>query len=94
MDYIMQCTGMDKDGVINGLKGDIFYNPVRDTWEHKGKFIAGNVIEKCKEIVSCLPDLPPYGEGLGGNLCKGVGGSRARTDTIRRTGYQHGRALD
>ncbi len=59
MDYIMQCTGMDKDGVINGLKGDIFYNPVCDTWEHKGKFIAGNVIEKCKEIVSCLPDLSP-----------------------------------
>ena len=32
------------------LKGEIFYNPAIGEWEHKGKFLSGNVIAKCKEI--------------------------------------------
>ena len=57
MDYIMRCTGLSDEDVIAALQGEIFYNPVTDEWEHKGKFIAGNVIAKCTEFVSCIPDL-------------------------------------
>lgn len=57
MDYLMQTTGKDEEEIIGDLKDEIFYNPVRDAWEHKGCFLAGNVIDKCKEVVSCLPDL-------------------------------------
>ena len=47
MDYIMHSTGLSDEDVIAALQGEIFYNPVTDEWEHKGKFIAGNVIAKC-----------------------------------------------
>ena len=57
MDYLTQATGKGEEEVACDLKGEIFYNPVSGEWEHKGKFIAGNVMAKCKEIVSCLPDL-------------------------------------
>ena len=57
MDYLMQTTRKDEEEIIGDLKDEIFYNPVRDAWEHKGCFLAGNVIDKCKEVVSCLPDL-------------------------------------
>lgn len=57
MDYIMHSTGLSDEDVIAALQGEIFYNPVTDEWEHKGKFIAGNVIAKCTEFVSCIPDL-------------------------------------
>ena len=57
MDYIMRSTSLSDEDVIAALQGEIFYNPVTDEWEHKGKFIAGNVIAKCTEFVSCIPDL-------------------------------------
>ena len=57
MDYLMQTTDKDEDEVIGDLKGKIFYNPATGEWEHKGKFIAGNVIAKSKETGSYLPDL-------------------------------------
>ena len=58
MDYIVQATGKAEEEIIGDLKGEIFYNPVSREWEHKGKFLAGNVIDKCKGILSCLPGLP------------------------------------
>lgn len=57
MDYLMQTTGKERDEVIEALNGEIFYNPVSECWEHKVKFIAGNVTEKSKEITACIPDL-------------------------------------
>lgn len=57
MDYIVQATGKDYETVIEELKSEIFYNPAAEAWEHKGSFLAGNVIAKHKEIVSCLSDL-------------------------------------
>jgi len=57
MGYLTQTTGKDEDEVIDDLKGKIFYNPAIGEWEHKGKFIAGNVIAKSKETGSYLPDL-------------------------------------
>ena len=57
MGYLTQTTGKDEDEVIDDLKGEIFYNPATGEWEHKGKFIARNVIAKSKETGSYLPDL-------------------------------------
>ena len=57
MDYLIQTTGTNHDEIIEALKGEIFYNPVSDDWEHKGRFLAGNVAEKYKEITSYLADL-------------------------------------
>ncbi len=57
MDYLIQSTDRAEDEIIGDLKGEIFYNPAVCQWEHKGKFLAGNVIAKCKETVSYLPDL-------------------------------------
>ena len=58
MDYIGQVTDMTEEEIIGALKGEIFYNPVSREWEYKSKFLAGNVIAKSKEIITCLQDLP------------------------------------
>lgn len=57
MGYIMQSTGTDWEEVMEALKGEIFYNPVAGCWEHKGKFLAGNVVAKHKEMASYIPSL-------------------------------------
>ena len=57
MDYIGQVTDLPEEAVIGALRGEMFYNPVSGAWEHKGLFLAGNVIDKHRAIVSCLPDL-------------------------------------
>lgn len=58
MDYIGQVTAMTEEKIIGALKDEIFYNPVSGEWEYKSKFLAGNVIAKCKNIITCLQDLP------------------------------------
>lgn len=58
MDYIGQVTDMPEEEIIGALKGEIFYNPASGEWEYKSKFLAGNVIAKCKGIITCLQDLP------------------------------------
>lgn len=69
MDYLMQSTDSAEEEIIGDLKGEIFYNPAIGEWEHKGKFLSGNVIAKCKEIGSYLSELtflPPDNEaGIG-----------------------------
>ena len=55
--YIAQAADKDEKEIIEALKGEIYYNPVNGEWEHKGRFLAGNVIDKYKEIVSCLSEL-------------------------------------
>lgn len=57
MDYIMCSTGLSDEDVIEALQGEIYYNPLTEEWEHKGRFLAGNVVDKYKELTSCLEDL-------------------------------------
>ena len=57
MDYIEQATGKREEEIIEALKNEIFYNPIIEEWEYKGKFLAGNIIAKYKDMISCLPDL-------------------------------------
>ena len=58
MGYIVQSAGTDFEEVTEALNGEIFFNPVAGCWEHKGRFLAGNVIAKRKDIMSAIPDLP------------------------------------
>lgn len=57
MGYIAQIAGKDEEEIINTLQGEIFYNPASGEWEHKGKFLSGNIIAKQEEMLSFLPDL-------------------------------------
>ena len=57
MDYIMRSTGLSDEEAIAALQGEIYYNPLTEEWEHKGRFLAGNVIAKCREIHSCMTRL-------------------------------------
>lgn len=58
MPYILKSTGQGIDDVIAALKGEIFFNPIVYDWEAKGMFIAGNVIAKQKDILSCMEEMP------------------------------------
>ena len=57
MGYIAQAAGKDEEEIIDTLQGEIFYNPANGEWEHKGKFLSGNIIAKQEETLSFLPDL-------------------------------------
>ena len=58
MSYIVKSTKQSIDEVISALKGEIFFNPMTCEWEAKGTFIAGNVIAKQKDILSCMEEMP------------------------------------
>lgn len=57
MPFIARNSDRSETEAIDDLKGEIFYNPISGEWENKGKFIAGNVIAKHKEIMSLLQEL-------------------------------------
>lgn len=57
MGYIAQAAGKDEEEIIDTLQEEIFYNPANGEWEHKGKFLSGNIIAKQEETLSFLPDL-------------------------------------
>ena len=57
MGYIAQAAGKDEEEIIEALQGEIFYNPASGEWEHKGKFLSGNIIAKQEETLSFLPNL-------------------------------------
>lgn len=57
MPFIARSSDKSETEAIDDLKGEIFYNPISGEWENKGKFIAGNVVAKYKEIMSLLQEL-------------------------------------
>lgn len=57
MPFIARSLDRSETEAIDDLKGEIFYNPLSGEWENKGKFIAGNVVAKYKEIMSLLQEL-------------------------------------
>ncbi|WP_458401094.1 hypothetical protein, partial [Mailhella sp.] len=48
--YMSELTGKTHDDLISELDGQIFLNPLTDDYEVRDKFIAGNVVEKIREI--------------------------------------------
>ena len=57
MGYMAQATNKEEEEIIEALQGEIFYNPANGEWEHKGKFLSGNIIATQEETLSFLPNL-------------------------------------
>lgn len=57
MDYITQTTGSSEGEAIKALEGEMFYNPETNSWEEKGRILAGNVVEKCKSFAGHIHNL-------------------------------------
>lgn len=57
MDYITQTTGSSEGEAIEALEGEMFYNPETNSWEEKGRILAGNVVEKCKSFAGNIHSL-------------------------------------
>lgn len=57
IDYMCKTTSMTEDEITEALKGEIFYNPMTDRWEHRGRFIGGDIVTKLQEVSDMLPLL-------------------------------------
>lgn len=57
MDYICRTTSMSEDEITDALDGEIFYNPMTDAWEHRGRFIGGDIVTKLRDVSDMLPLL-------------------------------------
>ena len=56
LDYMREITDSTEEGLLDALKGRIFYNPLVTGYEIKDRFIAGNVIEKAERIEAWMGD--------------------------------------
>ena len=54
LNYMCKSTHKDENELIEDLTGEIFYNALTDCWEEKGKFLAGNVVSKGKDLQTLL----------------------------------------
>ena len=54
MPYMSYLTDKSEDDIIRELQGQIFYNPLTDFYEIRDKFIAGNVVEKVRDIENLI----------------------------------------
>ena len=61
LDYMREITDSTEEGLLDALKGRIFYNPLVIGYEIKDRFIAGNVIEKAERIEAWMGDNPENG---------------------------------
>ncbi len=57
MDYMCRTTAMTEDDIAEALKGEIFYNPLVDKWEHRGRFLGGDLVSRLRDLSGMLPLL-------------------------------------
>lgn len=79
MDYLTRATDKSESEVIEELEGEIYYNPVSDNWEHRGLFLAGNVIAKSKEIRTRLAELTGDSKALAEKAVRALEGAFPET---------------
>ncbi|MBA5793453.1 N-6 DNA methylase [Flavobacterium sp. xlx-214] len=58
LDYMSEISKMTIADLKNALHGRIFYNPLQETYEIAERWIAGNVVEKAKEIETYVANNP------------------------------------
>ena len=58
LDYMREITDSTEEGLLDALKGRVFYNPLVTGYEIKDRFIAGNVIEKAERIEAWMGGNP------------------------------------
>lgn len=56
MEYMCQSTQKEESELIEDLTGEMFYNAITDCWEEKGKFLAGNVVSKSKDLQTLMAE--------------------------------------
>ena len=56
--YMREITDSTVEGLLDALKGRVFYNPLVTGYEIKDRFIAGNVIEKAERIEAWMGGNP------------------------------------
>ncbi len=56
--YMSEISGMTDDALKAALHGRIFYNPLQREYEISERWIAGNVVEKAKEVRTYLENNP------------------------------------
>ena len=56
MEYMSRLTDKSEDDIVKELAGQIYFNPLSDSYEIRDKFIAGNVVEKVKAIEKMIED--------------------------------------
>lgn len=54
LDYMCQSTQKEESELIEDLTGEMFYNAITDCWEEKGRFLAGNVVNKSKDLQTLM----------------------------------------
>ncbi len=56
LDYMCQSTQKGETELIEDLTGEMYYNAITDCWEDKGKFLAGNVVRKSKDLHTIMAE--------------------------------------
>lgn len=58
MEYMCQSTDKAESELIDELTGEMYYNAITECWEEKGRFLAGNVISKAKDLHTLIEKQP------------------------------------
>lgn len=56
LDYMCQSTQKEESELIEDLTGEMFYNAITECWEEKGRFLAGNVVNKSKDLQTIMAE--------------------------------------
>lgn len=60
LDYMVSLTSNTKEGILDELKGKIYFNPLVGGYEVADKFISGNVISKADEVQNFIDRNPEH----------------------------------
>ena len=60
LDYMVSLTNNTQEGILDELKGKIYFNPLVGDYEVADKFISGNVISKADEVQNFIDRNPEH----------------------------------
>ncbi|MFR3215923.1 MAG: N-6 DNA methylase [Dysgonomonas mossii] len=60
LDYMVSLTTNTQEGILDQLKGKIYFNPLVGGYEVADKFISGNVISKADEVQNFIDRNPEH----------------------------------
>lgn len=60
LDYMVSLTTNTQEGILDELKGKIYFNPLVGGYEVADKFISGNVISKADEVQNFIDRNPDH----------------------------------
>lgn len=60
LDYMVSLTSNTQEGILDELKGKIYFNPLVGGYEVADKFISGNVISKADEVQNFIDRNPEH----------------------------------